>query len=221
MGELKAEVSSLADTAEIGTAAWWDRVVREFQVFDSPVVVGSKTTYAVLDPTKQIVKRVAVKQDASGTVVIKVAKEVGGSLEPLDDATGNDEIGSLESYLISRQPFGVDFLLVNLAADKLRVYATVYYHPVLDIDSVKEAVDQAIKGYIAALSFDGKVYVRRLTDAIQLAAGVRDVSPVVISGSSGSLSVSTDQVYETASGHVVEDPDVLFLSTLQFEPFEP
>lgn len=216
----KSEIADLADTEEIGTAAWWERIVSEFQVFDQPVVINGKTTYSPIDLTARIVKRVAVKQDDNGLVIIKVAKEDGASLAPLDDSVGNDEIGSLTSYLQTRQPFGVKFNLINLPADKLSVYGTIFYDPVLDIDDVTTSVETAINNYMASLDYDGKVYVRQLTDYIQAAHGVLDVSPIIINGKTGVNVTTTEQSYETASGYIIEDPDALFLDTLNFTPFE-
>jgi len=225
-GDKLLEMQMVADSLEPGTSAWWRRVVEEFQIFDELVVVSGRTTYTVIDESKRIVRRNAITVDEASTVLIKVAKEDSpGILQPLDSSATNDELGSLEAYLKFRQPLGTKLRVVSVTADKLQVQGTIYYNRALGVTTVRESVQAAMDGYIEAFSldesrFDGAVSVLELTDAIQDARGVEDLSPLRLTGIAGGVTVTTDRVYDTKSGYVIEDADNPFMFTLKFEPHD-
>ncbi len=221
--EYRAEIQALADSEEIGTGPWFERILDEFQVFDEPIVIDGRTTYAVIDESKRIVARRSVDVNSDGVYVIKVAKEnAPGVYGPLDDTPGNDEYGSLQSYLTKRMFLtnGQQFDLISIDADRLRLYGTVFYDAVLDIDDVKASVKASIDNYLNNLDFSGKVYLQKITDAIQAATGVRDVSPLGMNGYSSGTPVPAEQFYDPESGYVIEDPAATFLTILQFQVFE-
>jgi hypothetical protein len=189
----KKEVNDIIDRNNPGSPSWYAERVLDFQINDKVEVVDGKVTYPILDPAKQIIKRVSYKE-AGGTLTLKVAKETG-ALSP-------EEKVQVESYIERYKFAGSDVSLVSLNADKLRVYGTVFYDGIYSAATVKESVKLAIQSYINNLDFDGIIYKTKLVDAIQAAQGVIDIDVSKLEGIQGTIVEQITRKYETAAGYI-------------------
>lgn len=213
--EAKMELQAIVDEGENGTDRWLAKEVVKFQygdslVFDTATAVYS---YAVIDETKQIIKRKAIISQ-NGLTLVKVAKEDGGG-NPLPLA--GSELTAFESYLNAIQWAGTNIKAVSIASDKLWIPATIYFDALLTQSVVAANVEAAILGYLANLPFNAEFSLTKLVDAIQLATGVVDVvlGDVQARPDTSTFS-SVSRVYYPNSGYFEIDISHQLSSTLNY-----
>lgn len=170
----KTEVQEIAALAITGPAIWYQLQVFLFQYDDSIFynTTTNKYEYEVIDETKRIVKRCAVLENETEILTLKVAKEENGDLIALT----NDEQMSLAAYIKKIRFAGTRFQIVSGNGDILKVNGAIYYDGIHSRATVQNNVENAIIEYIAGLPFDGKLFLIRLIDKIQLVEGVIDVA---------------------------------------------
>jgi hypothetical protein len=109
---------------------------------------------------RKIVDRCAVLESDDGELVVKIATDNAGALEPVTLV----QQGRIETYIKKIKVPGIRIRLVNDVADLIKVNLTVYVNPlVIDLTtgqllSSTEAVypvKDAINLYLANLEFDG------------------------------------------------------------------
>jgi uncharacterized phage protein gp47/JayE len=179
--------------------------------------------YATDVPGARIVAQATAKESVAGTglvkLFIKVAKAgaAAGTLAALSHA----ELVQLRGYFDRVRFAGTRLEVVSREADRLQLSGTVYYDPLLDLGAVQAAVLTAARAYLAALAFDGQVYVSKLTDYLQAVPGVRDVAPLALAARVGAAApLDFARVYETQAGYIVleDTPGAGLFDTLQFVP---
>jgi hypothetical protein len=169
----KVDIEAKIKAAAVGSAAWLQSKVLEFQydsVTPQVLTVGSdfSINYTTVDATKRIITRCAVNRTSQRTVLVKVAK----SDPPV--ALSAPELSSLEGYLDDICFAGVNYIASSLASDKLYLKAEIFYDGQY-ASTISTNVSLSINNYLANLPFDGKVKVMGLIDAIQSTEGVTDV----------------------------------------------
>lgn len=208
------EVQDIADKIITATTRWYQEEALKFQLGDDLLFItalgslNGKFQYAVLDESKQIIKRAAVTE--SGTqVVIKVAKLVADVPAPLDVA----ELAAFTQYTNEFRIAGTDTLIISAPPDELQLDLRVFYDP-LQLDAAGESLAnpgtfpaiEAIDGFISNLPFNGKYENTALVDAVQLAEGVEDPRLDEARSRFGAnpYSIIADSVTPNA-GHMVRD----------------
>jgi len=182
----RIEIKSTVDAGYIANDPWWHSVVMAFQRGDDLVLNPTtfKWSYAVIDATKQIIKRVAVRQkvdtvDSVYKVFLYVATENNGVIEAL---TNNDKT-LLEAYVFRQKYSGVLTKIVTGTGDVVDLSITINYNPLLltsaglSLANNIYPVNVAIANFIKNLNdtnFGGKLNVTKLIDDIQSAEGVVD-----------------------------------------------
>ena len=68
-------IETLIKRTEPGTDNWYKEIALKYQYGDSITVRNNLTVYPIEDDKKRIIKRVAIKENPSGGIIIKVAKE--------------------------------------------------------------------------------------------------------------------------------------------------
>ena len=189
----KAELTSLADEAFIGSDKWLVQKVKDAQLGDIPTVSDDfKVTYPVIDPAKRYITKATVGRE-NGLVVVKVAAGESGSLRVLTAP----ELTYGQAWLSAIQFVAPKAVMVSRAADKLKLTIKIYYSGLFSSTAVSAAVADAINAYLADTGdADGFISIQALTDRIQAVAGVKDVEIDSISGrpaSSASWSEFTSQ----------------------------
>ena len=216
------EVNAIVARAAVGTPGWYADRAKEFQKDDGSLAVqpSGAIGYAAVNLAARIVAQATAKENGqSGKLFIKVAKN-GATAGTLAALTGA-ELVQVKGYFDRIRFAGTRLEVVSREADRLQVSGTVYYDALLDVATVQAAVQAAVQRYLAALEFDGLVYVTRLTDAVQAVPGVRDVAPLHLAARVGTAAPLTfDRVYETAAGYIITEdtPGAGLLDTLQFLP---
>lgn len=201
----KAMMEGIADAAIVGTVAWYQKQVYDFQLGVDLVYDEAKRRYVYesINPSLQIVKRCAILERPDGIVLIKAAK--------LDNnmPTGlvQFEQDALVSYIKKIRFAGTRFILVSGSGDQIRVSLNVYYDPIVLIGTVQNAVELAINNYVSSLPFNGVLQASTLLDRVQECTGVKDVTIVGIDSRylTGGTWVSVGRTHVPNFGYYVFD----------------
>ncbi|PKP46817.1 MAG: hypothetical protein CVT94_13465 [Bacteroidetes bacterium HGW-Bacteroidetes-11] len=171
------EITTLLETLKPGTLLWYQAMCKAFQYGDALVWENGKYGYPAINEAALIVKQCSVSEGERG-LVVKIATEVAGELEPLS----SPQESSFTAYLQRRKYAGTKVSIVNSAANKLRIDGAIFYDPLIiasngvDISSGLRTVDLAIQNYLRSLPFNGRLKITAIVDAIQSVEGVYDVS---------------------------------------------
>lgn len=164
---------------------------------------------------RKIVKRCAVKESNLG-ILVKVATEVGGVLQPLTTEQAN----RLYLYIDKNTQPGVGFRLINETADQLKLNLTVYVDPLtielatgkqLNVTGDIYPVKDAINSYLAALEFNGGFVKNFFSKTIEKASGVKLATINLLQWKYASLPFQDLGIYRIPnSGHFkINDADLI------------
>lgn len=164
----------ISQKSRFGTLTWYANKSLEYQHGDSLVWQNNNYEYPTLNPTAQIIKRVAT-QEAGPTVIIKVAKLSGSTPEKLT-AT---EKTAFESYMNFIKAAGIVLNIISDDPDLLKLQVNVKFNPLV-LSTTGELlsspgtfpVNDAINAFIGNLPFNGVFELCDLVDSIQSATGV-------------------------------------------------
>lgn len=211
----REEIEVRAEEVPTGTPLWYHNEALLFQFGHVLIWNGVQYEYAVIDEAAKVVKLVAIV-DAGFQVRIKAAKFDGGGLPiPL---TG-PELSAFEGYILKIKFAGTATSVTSAAADDLKVdYFIKYDALVLAPDgslltdpSIFPALD-AVNAYSKGLPFNGVLSLAKLTDAVQEALGVIDVTLNDAQAKFGAISyASINKQYIPDAGYLVlDEPSSLF-----------
>jgi hypothetical protein len=172
--EAKAELTTIKETGIAANRFFFAREWKNFQFGDSLLVndATGKYYYETIDPTKQIIKRLAIVQ-AINQWVVKVATESAG----LPVALSAPQLAAFQSYLNRTQPPGAQVKALSLDSDKIKALITIYHDPLEPIAELKAAIEAAYLAYISKIDINGDsvYYISRHVDSLQAVTGVSDV----------------------------------------------
>lgn len=127
---------------------------------------------------RKIIDRCAVLESNNGELVIKVATENNGVLEPLT----TPQLNRFKAYVRQIKDAGNRIRFINQTADNLKIALTVYVDvSIIDLQTGKllnttedvYPVKQAINNYLANLEFNGAFVKEFFRDELQKAEGVK------------------------------------------------
>ncbi|MDF7809900.1 hypothetical protein [Hymenobacter sp. YC55] len=217
----KADVETALARAKPGTAAWYADQALLFQAGDTLVADDDGIHYAAGSTGAKIITRAAaIENELTGKLFIKVAKNgpVAGTLAALSNA----ELTQVRGYFDRKGFAGVRKEIVSRAADKLRVEAKIYYDPLIDVPALQLQVQASLRSYLAALEFNGLIYLAKIQDYLQAVPGVKDVQMVAVTARAGAGAPTLiSRVYETQAGYIVEDDAAgsTLVDTLTYLPY--
>lgn len=125
----------------------------------------------------KIVNRVAVLESEDGELVVKIAHDNNGNLEPLT----SEQATRLLFYLGQMKVPGVRIRLINKEADLLKISLNVYVDPLLiDLATGQKLnsgeplvpVQEAINLYLTQLEFNGAFLANKLERSIESQEGI-------------------------------------------------
>lgn len=219
----KAELELKGQQANVGTTTWFADKALEWQDGDPLVVINGAAGYSVIDPSKRLVKYVAV-EEREGFVILKVAKDVGGNYVPLTAGT-NQELSRFTFYMNKRKIPGIKTAYVSQQADLVKLVASVQYPGTLLLDDVKAAVELAVTDHLKNIAQfkDPRrlLNINLLRDAIEAVDLLEDGSTQIDSLSvkpTGGTSVNVTLNYNPVSGHYAVDPDWPLATTITYIP---
>jgi hypothetical protein len=200
-----------------GNADSLHKEIRKFQYGDDLIFnADGSYGYAVIDATKQIIKRDSINTSIFGTQV-KVAKEVAGDPAQLT----NDELTAFQGYLNEIQYAQKRLIATSDNSDKLKLILSVYYNAIVPIATVKLRVETAIVNHLKTLNsdtnFDGSFFPLDLLISIRGTEGVINVDEETIEGRTDLGEFApVDRVYYPASGYYKIDNDFDLSDTITY-----
>jgi hypothetical protein len=170
----------------------------------------------------KIVDRCAVLESEDGELVVKVATETDGDLEPLT----NEQAERLLFYLNQMKVPGVRIRLINEQADLLKATLNVYVDPLqidlitgqaLNTADVQFPVEDAISDYLTKLEFNGAFVTNFFTRAIEDKPGINLVQIETIQHKFGGFEFTVFDTFKVPqSGYFkIEDADL----TINYLPY--
>lgn len=206
----RQEVIDYINNMKPGSAKWYANIAQAYQ--HGQVLPPDTDKYNNTGLTedeieeRKIVAYAAVVEAERG-LRIKVAKDNGTDLEPLDEV---DELPPFMEYMARVKYAGIRLLITSNEPDSLTLNLAIYYDPlVLDSEgsrldgSDNEPVQKAVRNYLRNLPFNGVFVLAYLVDVLQQVPGV--VVPHILSASAryGALPYTSFNVeYQPDAGYL-------------------
>lgn len=212
----RADVNDTISRFRPGTLRWYQQKAFEWQYGDELTWNDTerKYEYVTIDESKQLVKLCSVTEPG-GVVRIKAATLAGDTVVKLSAP----QLASLNAYF-ARVKYPGPVACVSYDADLLKVYATIKYDAIVDLDQLKQDVEAAIQGYCKGLPFNGRFNINTLTDKIQQVTGVVDPVDCTVSTKYGGLPYSlVNDEYQTYAGYAQIDPLFPLSVTITYLPY--
>jgi len=205
----EAEIELRAAEIPTGTPLWYHAQGLLFQFGDSLTWTGTQYVYDPVTPANRVVKLLAIV-DQGFIVRFKAAKLDGGGL-PV--TLSGPELSAFDGYVNQIIFAGTAVQVTSDNGDDLRVDYFIRYDPLVMApdgslleDPATFPVIDAINGKIQALPFDGVLSLMQLTDAIQLASGVVDVTLNEAAAKFGATSyLVINKEYNPDAGYLILD----------------
>lgn len=127
---------------------------------------------------RKIIDRVAVLESNDGELVIKIATDNAGSVEPVTAP----QLARFTTYMQQIKDAGNQLRIINQTADLLKITLTVFVDPLqIDLATGKllsspddiYPVEDAVNQYLSNLEFNGAFVKEYLRDELQRATGVK------------------------------------------------
>lgn len=172
------EINARAAAVPTGTPIWYYETGLLFQYGDALTWNGAQYVYATITPANRVVDLLAVV-DLGFQVRFKAAKFVAGVPTALSGA----ELSAFEGYILKIKFAGTATSVTSGPADDLKLDYFIKYDPLvlapdgslLENPAIFPVID-AINNYSSGLPFNGRLSLMQLTDAVQNASGVLDVT---------------------------------------------
>ncbi|MCQ2359943.1 MAG: hypothetical protein MJ009_00480 [Paludibacteraceae bacterium] len=168
------EVEAYIEKMKPHTLKWYVEKAKAFHYGES--LIEGTDKYLNADDAEGVVMPVtfAACSEDNATLYLKVAKSGPAALT-------ENEKSAFESYMREIKDAGVRIDVISLDGDYLEATMTIYYNPLL-IDAEgnsktdgSSVVENAIRGYIENLPFNGEFRNNSLVDALQAVDGVEMV----------------------------------------------
>jgi hypothetical protein len=211
------EISDKVDSGFATTDRWYQKELLKFQYGDalSWDDDSGKYYYAVIDVTKQIIKRCSIVS-SGGVTTIKVAK-LDGSGNPV--ALSGPEKTAFTAYVRQIQSAGANILSpISLNSDKLNAPMTVYYNGIIPLDDIKAIVEPAFNEYLANLKFNGEYSINKHGDFIEnKSVNIYEVNPGSVEAKAdGGSYIPVTRVYNPVSGYIERDSAIVFTDMITY-----
>lgn len=176
----KAEVAEVLKQLKPHTARWYRNKALAFQygfdlLPDSDLFNNENHTEEEIEASKIIKYSAVVESESESRLIIKIATEQGGELQPITDAQKE----SFGAYLAEIKDAGVRVSVINYLPDILRLQLRIYRDPLVidangqSILTGKNPVEDALKNYLKKLPFNGELVLAHLVDELQQVEGVK------------------------------------------------
>lgn len=174
---IKASIQAIIDGKTPHTLRWYAEESKKYQYGYAMIWDGNQYKYAVIDEAAKVVKYAAASEK-DGSVILKVANEIGGVKVKLT----NIQKATFTQFWEKWKDAGVSLVIRSADADILKTsFSIIRDRLVLNAnnsllrDATVFPIDDAIAAFQGALEFDGIIWLDKLVDAVQKAEGVVSV----------------------------------------------
>jgi hypothetical protein len=214
------EINDKIDSGVQGTDPWLQLELFKFQYGDTLLWDATKGRYyyAVIDETKQIIKRCAI-QSTGGITYVKVATLSGDTPIALDSF----QLAAFQAFVNTKIQWSGAKIAppLSLSSDKLNAPMTVYYNAQRKVDDIKAIVQQSFNDYLAlALPFNGQYSINKHGDYIEKASDdIKQVDPGIVQAKAdGGSYIDVNRVYTPVSGYFERDSSIDFDIMITYVP---
>lgn len=175
----KKEVDERLSQLKPHTARWYRNKALAFQYgFDlkeDTDIFDNKDYSEQAIANSKIVKYSAVIEKNTGQLIVKIATEQDGKLQPISQIQQQ----AFEAYITEIKDAGVRVAVTNYRPDRLILDLEVYYDPLVLNEhgahrlSGNKPVQEAIEQYMKELPFNGEMILAHLIDKLQQVEGVK------------------------------------------------
>jgi hypothetical protein len=217
--EAKVELTEIRDSGIAANRAWFAKEWKKFQYGD-PLLVDDSTGkyyYAVIDETKQIIKKLAIIQNTNSWLVKAAKEDVGGNNVALDAG----ELVAFKEFVDLTQPAGPKVPVISLPGDQVDARFNVYYNPLKPVADLRILVEAAYLAYLKTIDIDGDsvYYITRHIDALQAVPDVDDVQVISCQAKpDGDAYAAVARIYTPLSGYVIKDPALVMTTAIVLIP---
>jgi hypothetical protein len=209
MDVFRADIQTILASNVYGTERWWVTKLREFQYGDALTFVNDQPVYDPEDESNRIISAAAAVT-AGGQLILKAAKGTPGNYAPLDSS----EQAAASEYIAQQVPAGVQWTLISLNADLIRIEGEVFVDPqVISVSGPTAGqliatpgvypIEDALEAYYHNLPFNGQFNINHAVNAVQAVRGVNDFVATLAQYRVGANPyVAFNRLYNTASGHI-------------------
>jgi hypothetical protein len=189
----ETEIFNIINTQRYGKSGYYTGKALAFQFGDNLIIdpVTLDYVYAVIDPTKQIVKQAAF-QEISSQLFLKIAtlNTTTGLLEPLTVAQYNAFVTYYNSFEIP----GLPVTFINIPGNILYFNAISTFYATYDLPTLQTNLLNALNSFRSSFTFNGTFYDGDLEQYIKTnVPGIRDffINNTLIDGApfAGSISL--------------------------------
>lgn len=168
-------ILSTINNQRYGKAGYYTAVALAFQ-FGDDLVEDPNThddVYAVIDPTKQIVKQASFTANPDGTLSLKIAGQ--DALSGLLNQLTPPQIAAFSDYFVNFEIPGLPVSIVCLPANIFSFNVACTYSAGYNLTNLQTNVQNALQAFLTAFNFNGVLYVDQLSFYIkQTVPGVID-----------------------------------------------
>ena len=222
----KSDITETLEAKRVHTCRWYAEESKKFQYGYTMVWDRTEYNYATDDPEARLVKYAAAAEK-DGKVILKVAKEVGGTKVPLAIL----EKTAFVDFWTKWKDAGVKLEVISANPDQLKVNMTIIRDRlVLDgnnnllRDNAINPIDLAIEAFGNGLEFDGILRLSKLDDAVQAAEGVIDVKTTgAWHKASGGSYAAVNMFVESYAGYFelnVDDSTMTYQDNVEVSVFD-
>lgn len=161
----KDEMDADVEREIAGSQTWYNEKCYEFQMGHELVFsdVTGKLGYEKDDAESRVVKIACVDVSEDGTLYFRVATmDEDGKIVPL---TSNQML-NFKNYIDAIKFAGTKTQVISTDADLVRYQLTAWYNPATPVDTVREAVMEALDEFRISRRFGGVIYRHEMLDAV-------------------------------------------------------
>ena len=190
-------INSIITNQRFGNSGYYTTAALAFQYGDDLIVdpVTLNDVYAVIDPTKQIIKQAAF-ENLDGDLFLKIATQDPTTLQ-LEQLT-SDQLAAFMSYFVTFEIPGIPLTIVASPANILNFSAVVTFYSTYDLNTLKTNISNSMTSFKSIFPFNGEFFNGDLSNYLkQNVPGIRDffISNTLIDGVAFTGSVSLTSGY--------------------------
>lgn len=176
----QSEMDADVEKEVAGTVTWYNDKCYEFQM-GYELTFNSTTgllEYEKEDTSAQVVKIASVSVSDDNTIIFRVATEDDeGNIVPLTSS----QLLNFKNYVDAIKFAGTKSQVISTDADDVRYEIKVYYNPANPVDTVREAVLEALEEFKTSQKFGGVIYTHKMLEAVTAVTGVVTAKMVSLS----------------------------------------